>query len=63
MAYARGVRRRKRGTNQWYVYTFIADRPLKAVKAKIRAMTHRVSQANLSITGGQAGCVRARRER
>jgi RNA-directed DNA polymerase len=34
--------RRKRGTNQWYVYTFIADRPLKAVKAKIRAMTHRV---------------------
>jgi RNA-directed DNA polymerase len=38
--------KRKRGTNQWYVYTFIADRPLKAVKAKIRAMTHRVSQAN-----------------
>ncbi|WP_326793857.1 hypothetical protein OHA79_51520 (plasmid) [Streptomyces sp. NBC_00841] len=38
--------RRKRGTNQWYVYTFIADRPLKAVKAKIRAMTHRVSQAD-----------------
>jgi RNA-directed DNA polymerase len=38
--------RRKRGTNQWYVYTFIAERPLKAVKAKIRAMTHRVSQAN-----------------
>jgi RNA-directed DNA polymerase len=37
--------RRKRGTNQWYVYTFIAERPLKAVKAKIRAMTHRVSQA------------------
>lgn len=38
--------RRKRGTDQWYVYTFIADRPLKAVKAKIRALTHRVSQAN-----------------
>jgi RNA-directed DNA polymerase len=38
--------RRKRGTSQWYVYTFIADRPLKAVKAKIRAMTPRVSQAN-----------------
>ena len=38
--------RRKPGTSQWYVYTFIADRPLKAVKAKIRAMTHRVSQAN-----------------
>ena len=38
--------RRKRGTNQWYVYTFIAERPLKAVKDKIRAMTHRVSQAD-----------------
>jgi RNA-directed DNA polymerase len=38
--------RRKRGTDQWYVYTFIADRPLQAVKAKIRAMTHRVSQAD-----------------
>jgi RNA-directed DNA polymerase len=38
--------RRKRGTNQWYVYTFIAGRPLKAVKDKIRAMTHRVSQAD-----------------
>jgi hypothetical protein len=38
--------KRKPGTSQWYVYTFIADRPLKAVKAKIRAMTHRVSQAN-----------------
>jgi RNA-directed DNA polymerase len=38
--------RRKRGTQQWYVYTLIADRPLKAVKAKIRSMTHRVSQAD-----------------
>ena len=37
---------RKRGTNQWYVYTFIADRPFQAVKAKIRALTHRVSQAD-----------------
>ncbi len=37
--------RRKRGTGKWYVYTFIASRPLKAVKAKIRALTHRVSQA------------------
>lgn len=40
--------RRKRGTNQWYVYTFIATKPLQAVKAKIRALTHRVSQANPS---------------
>jgi RNA-directed DNA polymerase len=39
--------KRKRGTNKWYVYTFIADRPFKAVKAKIRALTHRVSQANM----------------
>jgi RNA-directed DNA polymerase len=39
--------KRKRGTNKWYVYTFIADRPLRAVKAKIRALTHRVSQANM----------------
>lgn len=42
--------RRKRGTNQWYVYTFIADRPVKAVKAKIRALTHRTSQANMATT-------------
>ena len=34
--------KRKRGTNQWYVYTFIADRPVRSVKAKIRALTHRV---------------------
>jgi RNA-directed DNA polymerase len=39
--------KRKRGTNEWYVYTFIADRPFRAVKAKIRALTHRVSQANM----------------
>ncbi|MEU3343109.1 group II intron maturase-specific domain-containing protein, partial [Streptomyces sp. NPDC006668] len=36
--------RRKRGTNKWYVYTFIADRPLRSLKAKIRALTHRTSQ-------------------
>jgi len=34
-------RRRKRGTNKWYVYTFVADRAIRAVKAKIRAMTPR----------------------
>ena len=39
--------KRKRGTNKWYVYTFIAERPLRAVKAKIRSLTHRVSQANM----------------
>ena len=26
--------KRKRGTTKWYVYTFIADQPLKSVKAK-----------------------------
>ena len=36
--------RRKRGTTKWYVYTFIADRPVRALKAKIRALTRRTSQ-------------------
>jgi RNA-directed DNA polymerase len=36
--------RRKRGTNTWHVYTFIADRPIRSLKAKIRALTHRSSQ-------------------
>ncbi len=39
--------RRKRGTSKWYVYTFIADRPVRSVKAKIRALTHRTSQQDL----------------
>jgi RNA-directed DNA polymerase len=39
--------RRKRGTNKWYVYTFIADRPIRSVKAKIRALTGRTSQQDL----------------
>jgi RNA-directed DNA polymerase len=39
--------RRKRGTGKWYVYTFIAVRPVRAVKAKIRALTHRTSQQDL----------------
>ncbi|WP_329449327.1 group II intron reverse transcriptase/maturase (plasmid) [Streptomyces sp. NBC_01426] len=38
---------RKRGTDKWYVYTFVADRPLKSVKAKIRTMTPRTSQQDL----------------
>ena len=36
--------RRKRGTSKWYVYTFIADRPIRSVKDKIRALTGRTSQ-------------------
>lgn len=39
--------RRKRGTNKWHVYTFIADRPIRSVKGKIRALTHRQSQQHL----------------
>lgn len=37
--------RRKRGTDKWYVYTFIAERPIKSLKMKIRSLTRRVSQA------------------
>jgi RNA-directed DNA polymerase len=39
--------RRKRGTDKWYVYTFIDDRPIRSVKAKIRALTRRTSQLDL----------------
>jgi RNA-directed DNA polymerase len=42
--------RRKRGTNRWYVYTFVADRPLKSVKAKIKTLTPQTSQADLKDT-------------
>ncbi len=40
--------KRKRGSTKWYVYTFIADRPVRSVKAKIRALTHRTSQRDLA---------------
>jgi RNA-directed DNA polymerase len=36
--------RRKQGTAKWYVYTFIDDRPVQSLKAKIRALTRRTSQ-------------------
>jgi RNA-directed DNA polymerase len=39
--------RRKRGTRDtWHVYTFIADRPIRSLKAKIRALTHRTAVAD-----------------
>jgi RNA-directed DNA polymerase len=38
--------KRKPGTAKWYVYTFIADRPIRSAKDKIRALTRRTSQAN-----------------
>jgi len=39
--------RRKRGTGKWYVYTFIDDRPIRTLKAKICALTPRTSQLDL----------------
>jgi len=42
--------RRKAGTNKWYVYTLIADRPITALKKKLRALTHRTSLADLGTT-------------
>ncbi len=41
-------RRLKRGTTKSYVYTFIDQRPIRSVKAKIRAFTHRLSQQDLT---------------
>ncbi len=41
--------RRKRGTNHWYVYVFVAKRSIRSVKAKIRALTRRTSQQDLGI--------------
>jgi RNA-directed DNA polymerase len=38
----------KKGSNKWYVYTFIDDRPLRSVKAKIRALTYKTSQQDLA---------------
>jgi RNA-directed DNA polymerase len=38
---------RKRGSNRWHVYTFIAARPIRSLKAKIRALTRRTSQQDL----------------
>jgi RNA-directed DNA polymerase len=40
--------KRKRGTNKWYVYTFIDARPVRSLKAKIRALTHKTSQWDLA---------------
>ena len=40
--------KRKRGSSKWYVYTFIDDRPIRSLKAKIRALTHKTSQQDLA---------------
>jgi RNA-directed DNA polymerase len=39
--------RRKKGTDKWHVYTFIAQRPIRSLKAKIRTLTRRLSQQDL----------------
>jgi RNA-directed DNA polymerase len=39
--------RLKPGTSKWYVYTFIDHRPIRSLKAKIRALTRRTSQQDL----------------
>ncbi|WP_326756378.1 group II intron reverse transcriptase/maturase [Streptomyces hirsutus] len=39
--------RRKKGTEKWHVYTFISQRPIRQLKAKIRALTRRQSQQDL----------------
>lgn len=39
--------RRKRGSDKWFVYTFIGDRPIRSLKAKVRALTNRQSQLSL----------------
>ena len=39
--------RRKKGATKWHVYTFIADRPIRQLKDKIRALTGRTSQQDL----------------
>ena len=40
--------KRKRGTGTWHVYTFIASRPIRSLKARIRALTNRRSQQDPS---------------
>ncbi len=55
--------RRKRGTDKWYVYTFVGQRPVRSLKAKVRMLTRRSSQQDLGyvltrlnqITHGWAG--------
>jgi RNA-directed DNA polymerase len=36
--------KRKGGTSKWHVYTFIAGRPARSLKAKLRALTNTTSQ-------------------
>lgn len=44
------VWKQKRGTDKWHVYTFIADKPVRMMKRKIRALTHKLSHAGYRTT-------------
>ncbi len=44
------VWKRKRGTQKWHVYTFIADKPVQSLKRKIKALTRRLSHADFKAT-------------
>lgn len=43
------VWKRKRGTDKWYVYTFIADKPVEALKRKIKSLTLRLSHLDYRV--------------
>lgn len=43
------VRMRKRGTDKWHVYTFIADKPVASLKRKIKTLTQRLSHLDYKI--------------
>ncbi|MER6409207.1 group II intron reverse transcriptase/maturase [Streptomyces viridosporus] len=43
------VWKRKRGTDKWHVYTFIADKPVQALKRKIKALTQRLSHLDYKV--------------
>ncbi|MET8748413.1 group II intron reverse transcriptase/maturase [Streptomyces sp. NPDC004728] len=45
----RVVWNRKRGTDKWYVYTFIADKPVEALKRKIKSLTLRLSHLDYRV--------------
>lgn len=42
--------KRKRGTEKWYVYVFIADKPVQSIKRKIRLLTRRLSHTDYRAT-------------
>ncbi|MEW1912555.1 group II intron reverse transcriptase/maturase [Kitasatospora sp. NPDC085895] len=40
---------RKRGTDKWHVYTFIADKPVASLKRKIKSLTQKLSHLDYKI--------------